>query len=785
MVDKLYYTPLYWPETLRENGLWLTSGMKRTQNFVESYFQWCSREVAVVQAERPTGDLEVNLEMREAIWWHTLLKVITCATLIIPAILFITRAFLRLRCTLHINVQTQVSDRGYKERGRFDAANPRMLVEGMRTYEDGRVETRKSKRADDQWIGSRLYPNQDQEIGQFSTTGQLVMGTKITKTSTEYVLPKILLSIPKEVEIAFAQVWISPEHRQMRVIQRRVGSGSSYEPYSGSPYEAVLRAASIYYDTKLATVLEGLTDKDYFDPEKFFIFLTTLDPEGNLPALQLNSDALKLLLNHYKAECSKLDVARKDSSTTEAHAGQTLFSFWMRWSEESIIDLLLKHCYSSCVGQMEERAINFFSIPVDPIEPPVTKMCAMLSRVEEEETPVNQRLLCAIADAQTDPAPCYNLANLFNPIELTNKEKRLALHCVPKVTLLKLCELYSQGKITFEQTGVTKGQFLTVVDPNSKDNLLTIWAKKGDVSVLKTLLAIDPPALKQEPRLSYFAIAVDAGRIEAAELFLTEMEKHGIPLTPLEIWFKKIKESDAPLEMTSAEKEQFTREELAMLLRAAQLYKQFPFAKTLRTTYGVANTTFLPKVLMQKILSFVGYSGARVSSQFHEWIYTLSVKEIAENVIARLLPVEVFTSIAPALSKLNLKFHHLYLRSFYSHNHNPHVFFAQLEFLRDCCRALEKKKPEFRAPAQLLSTITEELPKRVQDLQKGTDIIVGKPGNKLRDEYVEYRLDSIEEQVGIPYRYTPGQWLTYEGRIARIETALKSYDQLKRKLADL
>jgi hypothetical protein len=762
-----------------QDGLWHTSGMKKAQNFVESYFHWCGREVAVVHEESPFGDLRVNLEEREVIWWHTLLKVISCATLIIPTILFIARTILRLRCTLVINFQTK-SFAQSQETGRFHPVHPKILCEGVKRNEWGRVDTIKSREADFSWTGSQVHPNGDQEIGYFSSVSSLITGTKITGTSIAYIHTDPLTYVIRDnKKIAFARVWLGPDNCQIRAIQQTIWD--SYEPYSGTVYEALALTASTYYDQeKFAIVLQHLTDRDYFDPKTFFTFLTTPDAKGALPALELSSGALEVLINYYKDAVSSLDVAATGRS------GESLFSFWMGWGELSIVNLLLKYCYLACMGQIEERAITFFAMPIDPLAPPVKKIQAFIARErEKEEHPIIERLILAIQNEETDPPPCYNLANLLGTIELTNKEKRLALHCVPRPTLLKLCELYSQGKVVFERPGVTKAQFLTLVDPTSKENLLTLWTKKGDGAVLRALLNLDSTAIKLQPQIHYFAIAVDSGRTTAAEVLLAEMQKQNIPLSPIEVWFKKIKETTTPLQMTLAEKELFTKAELAMLLRAGRLYKQTAFVTQLRDVYNVANSDFLPTVIIQKVLSFVGYSGARVSYQFRVWTYTGATKEIAENVMARLLPNEVFTTIFPALSKLGVKFYRSYLKAFYHHNHNPHVFFAQLESIRDRFLSQAKKDPEFTASAQLLATITEELPKRVKDLKKRADAIVEVPEEILRDDYVEYLLDAIEEQVNVPYSYAPGKWLSYEGRMARVETALKSYAQFEKTLADL
>jgi hypothetical protein len=687
MVNKLYCTPLYWPEHLIQDSIWHSREIKRAQNFVEGYFQWCNREVAIVENQDAFGDIRVNLEERTLIWWQTLVKVVSCATLIIPAILFIARTILRHRCTLVVNFQTK-NFTDSQATGRFHPLSPEILCEGVKRDKWGRVDTIKSREADFSWTGSRKHLNGDQEIGYFNSLSTLITGTKITQNSIEYIHTKPLIYVIRDnTMIAFARVWLNPDNCQMRAIQQTMRD--SYEPYSGSVYEALTLTAN---ENSFVTVLEQLTDEDYFDPKQFLIYLTTPDAQGALPALGLHSDALEVLINHFKQACAALDVARKD--TSKEHWGESLFSYWMKWSKLSTVSLLLKYCYPACMRQIQERAITFFVTPGDSLEP-------LMLAIENE-----------------DPPSCYNLGNLLDTIELTNKEKRLALHCVPGPTLLKLCELYQKGRVVFEQTSVTKAQFLTFVDPCSKENLLTLWIKKGDIAVLKALLSIDSAAIKQHPQIPYFSIAVDSGHKAAAEVLLDEMQNQNIPLSPIEIWFKKIKETRTPLQMTPIDKQLMTPAELVMLLRAGRLYQQKAFTQQLRQSYNVANSDRLPTVIWQKVLSFVGYSGARVSCQFRLWTYTGATKEIGENVLARLLPKEVFTTLCPAFSKLGTKFYRSYLKNYYHLNHTPALFFAQLEFIRDRFKAAGLKDEE-----RFLSKTIEELPSQVKPLNDDFDAI--------------------------------------------------------------
>lgn len=797
-----------------QEGVWYSTGMKKAQNFVESYFQWCNREVAVVHQEQNSENLRVNLVERNVIWWHTLLKVISFATLIIPTILFITRAFLRLRCTLIVNFETRNTPQ-FQEYGRRDPLYPHLLCEGTRHHPNQMVETFKSRNYLS-WEGSRKYPNEDKDIGRFDhSTNELIEGTRIRGACVEYISSTPLLK--NFSTVGFAKVWVSEDRYEMRAIQR--SSLGSYEPYSGSVYEALVLSANNYYypDDLTSALLPYLRDKDYFDPKTFFSFISTPDKEGALPAFKLREHELKQLIEYYIEECSTLDVARKDMSTREGHTGETLFSYYVNWSNRSIINLFLRYFYSSCIGQIEERAIQFFTVEIEPVFPFISKaeqeeyyFHSFKKQIENNGKPIDACLTRALEQEQTGSLPRYNLANLFNPIELNNGAKRIGLHCVPEPTLLKLCKLYQQGKVVFEQAGVTGTQFLTFVDPISKDNLLTLWAKKGSVEVLKALLSIDPGAIKQEPQIPYFSIAVDSGHKAAANLLLAEMEKQDIPLTPLEIWFKKLKEAQEPLQITAAEGAKLNREELTMLLRAARRVYEHPKLVTqIRWTYDIANNNcavtignkalFLPIAIMRKILPFVGYSFVRVSSDFRIWTRGETTKEITHSILTRLLPEQVFNGIYPALSKLDSRFYRSYCERFYSYHHNPYVFFNQLEFIHDRFKARAEKEGEkdqilFAASKKLLSNLIKELPRQVDELGKRAVATVGKKKPGLRDSFVEDRLTEIEHYVNAPYDYYASKtksgkekesdvWLSYEGRIKRIEEALESHAKLQKALA--
>lgn len=636
-----FWTPILWTNSHQgEAPRFYYNWVKQAHNFVDAFFHWKGREIALVHeikpAEQPYANPIIRTELKYAapIWWHTALKVATCFTLVIPALMLLAKAFFRALPLTYIEYIATVHKDHCIETGVFSGKNgEKKLKQGVRLYDNGVKETVVELDIFG-WKGTRVA-NGVTEIGDFRSN-RLREGVRQDQNSTQYFSPDILMHIDllnEGIRLAIAKVKIDGNQKKIAAVQQSLAIhadsnpiGQSiqhiYFPYARSLNEAlwkmgcahsVVFGPSFYrraYDPQVPfSILKTLVKEESFDTAGFYNFLFTSDEQGHFRIEFISEKNLNFLLDFLNTLTTvSLDISHKSVN------GETLFAYTMKKCHTLLVKKCLETNPKACIQQLEESAgdILVTKYPLDACR-------AVLDFIEKEHGMAKKS---------------YNLGDLVS----AHKRGYLPILNLDSAIIERLWILFKKGVIVFESEGITKTGFLSTVCPKTKYSLFSfirsLFLRTGRaspvfLSLITDFLEIDGSLVTKPAGFPYLNYVVNAGLPSKVEPILNAMIQHNVTLSPLEQLIIKIK--NAP-DMTKEElanyiskKEinQLPSEQHIILLRAAKMYKNRDLFE-LFYEWGIANSYKIPEMLLVKTFTYLTaqelVKTALVSTQWKECV---------------------------------------------------------------------------------------------------------------------------------------------------------------------